>query len=324
MMINITTVIYLLYTLDQKVRLKGASNHKLEFTENIYVKFHVINSTSARSFVSTSKKLANKGATINSKNKDDKCFLYAVGRSVFSDELGNKNLERISKKLLKYCEQLNIDNINFPPTIKDIAQVEKDNLDISTITIFEYGGFHKIKEDDNDDENTKEVILIKDARVSPHALKRKHLVELLIIKDKEKIHFTTIKSIWRLLRRSKHGSGLFYCKKCYCSFKSEEKLNHSHTPLCANVENVLTIMPEKNKNDTVKFRDYHMQTMQPFMIIADFETYTDKLNQIKPYSFAMFTHCIFNENNNKLTNYTGEDCLDEFFNDLTYHVNRKK
>ena len=52
-----------------------------------------------------------------------------------------------------------------------------------------------------------------------------------------------------------------------------------------------------------------MQTMQPFMIIADFETYTDKLNQIKPYSFAMFTHCIFNENNNKLTHYTGKDCL---------------
>ena len=166
-------------------RSEGASNHKLELIENIYVKFHVINPTSARSFVSTSKKLANKRATINSKNKG-KCFLYAVGISVFSDELGNKNLERISKKLLKCREQLNIDNINFPPTIKDIAQVEKDNLDISTITIFEYGGFHKIKEDDNDDENTKEVILIKDARVSPHALKRKHLVELLIIKDKEK------------------------------------------------------------------------------------------------------------------------------------------
>ena len=81
-------------------------------------------------------------------------------------------------------------------------------------------------------------------------------------------------------------------------------------------------MPEKNKNDTVKFRDCHMQTMQPFMIIADFEIYTDQLNQIKPYSFPMFSHCIFNESNNKLTHHTGEDCLDEFFNDLTYHVNQ--
>ena len=61
--------------------------------------------------------------------------------------------------------------------------------------------------------------------------------------------------------------------------------------------------------------------MQPFMIIANFKTYTSKLNQIKPYSFAMFTHSVFNESNIKLTYYTGKDCLDEFFNDLNYHVN---
>ena len=65
-----------------------------------------------------------------------------------------------------------------------------------------------------------------------------------------------------------------------------------------------------------------MQAIQPFMIIADFETDTNKLNQIKPYSFAMCTHCSFNESNNKLTHWTGKDCLDEFFNDLTYHVNQ--
>ena len=65
-----------------------------------------------------------------------------------------------------------------------------------------------------------------------------------------------------------------------------------------------------------------MQTMQPFMIIADFETYTDQLNQIKPYSYVMFTHCIFNESNNKLTHYTVENCLDEFFKDIASHVNR--
>ena len=57
--------------------------------------------------------------------------------------------------------------------------------------------------------------------------------------------------------------------------------------------------------------------MQAFMIIADFVRYKNKLNQIKPYSFTMFTPCVFNDNNNKLTHYTGKDCLDEFFNDLT-------
>ena len=70
----------------------------------------------------------------------------------------------------------------------------------------------------------------------------------------------------------KYDKGLYYCKKCYWSFKSVEKLNYSHLPLCTSFENVLTMISEKNKNDTIKFR-YHMQTMQPFMIIADFETY---------------------------------------------------
>ena len=46
-------------------------------------------------------------------------------------------------------------------------------------------------------------------------------------------------------------------------------------------------MPEKNQNNIVKFGDYHSKTMQPFMIIADFEIYTYKLNQIKPY-----LHCL--------------------------------
>ena len=45
---------------------------------------------------------------------------------------------------------------------------------------------------------------------------------------------------------------------------------------------LLTIMPEKDKNDIVNFKDFHMQKMQPFMIIVDFETYGNKLNQIKP------------------------------------------
>ena len=50
---------------------------------------------------------------------------------------------------------------------------------------------------------------MKDIRVSPYALKKKHLVELLTIKDKvkdedtnniiEKTHFTTIKNTSRLL-----------------------------------------------------------------------------------------------------------------------------
>ena len=170
----------------------------------------------------------------------------------------------------------------------------------------------------------KEEIKINDVRVSPYALKRKHLVELLIINDKiESIsHFTVIKNLSRLFRGSKYDKGLHFCKKCYCSFNSKEKLEKIHTPLCSDNENVPTIMPERGINNIVKLKDFHKQIIQPFMIIADFETYTNKLDQIKPYLFAMFTHCIFNEDNNELTCYTGKNCLDYFFTHLKYHVNK--
>ena len=113
-------------------------------------------------------------------NKNNKCFLYSTGISVYYDEIDKRYPGRVSKKLSECRERLNIDNINYPRSIKDNQQFEKVDPDIS-ITSFEYGGFHKIKEDDNDDHNTKEGIVIKDVRVSPYALKRKYLVELLII-----------------------------------------------------------------------------------------------------------------------------------------------
>ena len=114
------------------------------------------------------------------------------------DEIDKSVPSRISKNLLKCCEQLNVQYIEFPPKIKDVEQFEKDNPDIS-ITIFEYDGFEIIKKNGN------EGIKINNVRVSPYALKRKHLIELLIIKDKikdentgkiiEKEHYTTIMNI---------------------------------------------------------------------------------------------------------------------------------
>ena len=146
-------------------------------------------------------------------------------------------------------------------------------------------------------------------------------VKLLIIKDGENKHFVTINNISRLLCRSKYDKGMYYCKKCYCSFNSKDKLENIHISLCMNVNNVLTIMPERNKNDIKKCKDFYMQVIQPFMIIADFETYANNLNQLKPYSFAMFTHCIFNVDSNKIRHYTAKNCLDEFFDHLIQHIN---
>ena len=56
------------------------------------------------------------------------------------------------------------------------------------------------------------------------------------------------------------------------------------------------------------------------MIIADFETSTNSPNRVKPHSFAMVTYCIYDINNNKLSHYTGNNCLNEFLEQLINHV----
>ena len=63
-----------------------------------------------------------------------------------------------------------------------------------------------------------------------------------------------------------------------------------------------------------------MQAMQPFIIIADFVTSTNSSDQVKPYSFAMVAHCIYDINNNKLSHYTGNNYLNKFFEQLINHV----
>ena len=65
----------------------------------------------------------------------------------------------------------------------------------------------------------------------------------------------------------------------------------------------------KNKIDIKKFKNFYMQAIQPSIIIADFETSTNSPNRVKPYSFAMVTYCIYDINNNKLSHYTGNNCL---------------
>ena len=127
-------------------RLEGASNYELGFINNIYIKFHEINPPNTRTYIPIPKKLFNKSANIKPQNKDDKYFLYAIAISVCYDEIDKKHSNRISKNLLKCCERLNFDNIEFSPKRGDIEQFQKDNPDIS-ITTFEYDGFEKIKDD---------------------------------------------------------------------------------------------------------------------------------------------------------------------------------
>ena len=67
----------------------------------------------ARSYIKSPNEITNRKATINIQNKDDKCFMYCLGRTL--DPVPEKHhLERVSKHLIDVCHMLGLDDIKIP------------------------------------------------------------------------------------------------------------------------------------------------------------------------------------------------------------------
>ena len=73
--------------------------------------------------------IKNKRSTINHKNKNNKCFQYAVAVSLNHDKI-NRNPQRVSK-IRPYINEYNWDGIDFPSTSKDWKKIELNNESIA-------------------------------------------------------------------------------------------------------------------------------------------------------------------------------------------------
>ena len=111
---------------------------------------------------------------------------------------------------------------------------------------------------------------------------------LLIENDDEndgKYHYTWIKNLNRLLYdQSKHRERKHFCERCLHGY-SREDLLEAHKPECMGVGQraVRIEMPEEGKNK-LSFRSWHKQQPAPYIIYADFEALTTKIEgpQLKP------------------------------------------
>ena len=78
----------------------------------------------AKSYIKLPPIIQNKKATINIKNKDDKCFMYCLGIAL--DPNPEKNhLEKVSKHLKNVCIDLGLNSIKMPVSLKDIPKIEQ-------------------------------------------------------------------------------------------------------------------------------------------------------------------------------------------------------
>ena len=229
------------------------------------------------------KELTNKGAIINPKNKDNKCFLWCVLRAL--NPCG-KNSERIDKKLKEKENTLNMEGIEYPVSLKDIDKFERQNPSIS-ITVLGY--------------DEKSVYPLRNSNNT----NREHDIILILIKEEGVNHYCLVKNVSRLLSSqvSNHKEKHHFCLRCLNSFWTHKSLN-KHLEYCGNHEAVKINMPEKGT--MLKFKNYHRGEKVPFVIYADFgsciksihtcnlnpeSSYAKQYQKHEPISFYYYIKC---------------------------------
>ena len=179
------------------------------------------------------KELANKRAIINVKNKDNKCFLWCVLRALNPKA---DNAERVGKELKTKENTLNMEGIEYPVSLKDLNEFEKQNPSIS-ITVFGY--------------ERKSVYPLRNSANTG----KDYDIILMLIEEGVK-HYCLVKSIERLLssQASKGKRKEYFCLNCFNPFPSEKSLN-KHKEYCNEHKAVKIQMPEKGT--MLKFKNYH-------------------------------------------------------------------
>ena len=155
---------------------------------------------------------------------------------------------------------MNYEEIEFPVSQKQHNKIEKQNSIRINVFGYEKGQpfpIHISKEEFEDQMNL-----------------------LLITKD-EKKHYVLIKDLNTFMyNQSKHKNRKHFCMFCLQCFSSERVLG-KHKSNCLTINGKQAInMPKKGEN-ILKFNNFHKQLPVPFIICADFEAVTKKVQGCK-------------------------------------------
>ena len=185
------------------------SGFTLDKIMHLHINFHRLVLTRGGFYNELPKWIKSKKAVINPQNKDEECFKWAVIAALHHEEI-KKDHQCISR-LRAYEKQYNWKGLEFPVSIKKIDKFEKNNPGIAVNVLFS---------------NKKMKIYIYTARRSERNVKCKKQVNLLMIVDGEKRHYTTIKFISRLLSKlnGKTRRAYHFCMNCLNGFRKASVL----------------------------------------------------------------------------------------------------
>ena len=188
---------------------------------------------------------------------------------------------------------------------------------------------------------------IHTVRRSERNVKCRKQVNLLMIVDGEKRHYTAIKNISRLLLKlnGKTQHVYHYCINCLNGFRTGSARD-KYYEYCSSNGHVNVKMPTE-KVKWLKFYDGQYQFKFPFMLYADFESilkpvderhrhkmntmkterkgkapYTEKINTHVPLGWYAHSTFAYVDVSDPLKMYRGEDCVEKFVEYIEEEVKR--
>ncbi|EDO38416.1 predicted protein [Nematostella vectensis] len=161
--------------------------------------------------------------------------------------------------------------IEFPVSLKQIDKFEKQNQ--YTVNVFGY-----------------------ETKIYPLRISEKdpdNAINLLLISDDETNHYCWIKNMMRLVSTQidEFHHTRFLCCRCLNSFRCKQSLE-KHSECCGNHEAVEIEMPKIDKDGNlphIKFKNYNRKMRVPFVVYADFESFTENIDTCSPDGSKSFT-----------------------------------
>ena len=245
--------------------ISEGSGWTIQSIENHYINIINYNPLKGSSYIELPQELRNSAkGLINMKNKDNECFRWCHIRHLNPQ---NKDPQRIKKTDKQFIEKLDYSSIEFPVTVKQINKIEKQNN--ICINLFGY------------EEKQKFPIYISKEKYQDH-------MELLLITEGENKHYVLIKDFNKFMfNQTKHEHRKYFCMYCLQCFSREDVLTE-HKNNCISINGKQAInMPEKG--DKVYFKNHHKQLPVPFVIYADFEALTEKIQGCQPNNEKSYT-----------------------------------
>ena len=257
-----------IFELIQNFNNRG-SGWQFDRVEHLDININPYNPLSASSYIELPKSLARKKAIINVQNENDnECFKWAVTSAVFP---AKEHGERLSKQMREDSEKFDWTGIKFPVSLKQIDKFENQNN--YAINVF---GCESVE---------YPVDVVYPLRISK---KNEQVINLLLIANEETNHYCWIKNMSRLLSKNinNHQHKRHFCYRCLNSFQSEKSLN-KHTEYCQNNEAVKIEMPFL---ENIQFKNFYKKQRVPFVVYADFECFTEKIDTCQPDDSKSFTN----------------------------------